>query len=214
MGPDYWIRAPFSALSHLFGAVLGAAGLVILTEIAQSPRELVTAVVYGLSLIAVFLASALTHTFGCATPAGKRCEQFDRAAIFLLIAGTYTPLCMLVLPGTVGVTVLLIEWLLALVGVWTVFTGRRVSKRRQVAVYLAMGWLFLPTLGIIASRVSGELLLWLLAGVILYSVGAAVYLRDKPRRFLSYFSAHDLWHLFVLGGSACHFVMVAGMVGR
>ena len=213
MRPSFPLQEPFSAVSHLLGAALGLAGLILLTGMAQTTRELMTASVYGVSIVALFLASGLTHAFGPATAAGRRWERFDRAAIFLFIAGTYTPICLLVLPSAVGATMLALEWLMAFTGIWMVFTGHPVSKRRQVAVYLAMGWLFLPTVGVIAANLSDALLGWLLAGAVLYSVGAAIYLGNRPHLSRRYFTAHDLWHLLVLGGSACHFVMVTGIVG-
>ncbi len=204
-----YLKEPFCALSHLFGVLLSVVGLVVLLQAAgDSSRAVTASIIYGTTLILLFLASALTHGPHFAPETAARFERCDYAAIFLLIAGTYTPFCLLVVRGPLGWTMLGIEWLLAIVGVWSVFYGSERSKSKHVAIYLAMGWLFVLALGPITTALTNPLLSWLIGGGIFYSVGAIIFLRDWPHLLGGRFSAHDLWHVFVLGGSSCHFVLV------
>lgn len=209
-----YIREPLPALSHLFGAVLSVLALIVFLEKSgANERAAFATAVFGVSLILLYLASALTHGVHCSPRLAACFERCDRAAIFLLIAGTYTPLCLLVIKGVGGWALLGIEWLLAFTGIYAVFAKSSVvgSARAgsvQVYTYLAMGWLFIFALDAIVSAVSNSLLAWLLGGALFYSVGTIFFLTNRPTLWRGYFEAHDLWHFFVLGGSACHYIFI------
>lgn len=188
-------------------------GLVTLLQSAgNSERAFVVSAVYGVTLILLFLASSLVHGVHCSPKTASRLEQFDRAAIFLLIAGTYTPVCLLMIKGTLGWGMLAAEWILAVIGVWSVLGGPQRTNTAQVIIYLCMGWLFMVALGPMAENIPASLFPWLIGGALFYSVGSVIFLLNWPPLWKGVLSGHDIWHLLVLGGSACHFVLIEHFV--
>ncbi len=208
-----YIREPFSSLSHLVGAILSVAALIILLqESGASHRAIIASAVYGISLIILFLASALVHGLHCSPKLESRLEQCDHAAIYFLIAGTYTPVCLLMIRGPLGWSLLIIEWIIAAIGVYMIFFKPGVSKFRRVATYIAMGWLFLFAINPIIIAVPNSLLMWLIAGGLFYSVGSIFFITNRPTLLKEHFEGHELWHVFVLGGSVCHFIFISNYI--
>jgi hemolysin III len=193
--------------SHAFGAVLALPGTVVLVAAALrrgDALDLVGAAVFGAALAILFSASAIYH--GLREPRAKRLMQTaDHDAIYVLIAGTYTPFCLTALRGGSGYLVLGVIWALAGIGITirTVFPGR--FRIPALACYLVMGWLvaffFVELRAVSDPRVTALLV----AGGVAYSVGALVYVFESIPWF------HTLWHLFVLAGAACHFFSVLTM---
>jgi hemolysin III len=207
------VREPFCGLSHGLGAVLSLIGLPVLLYLAAGrPRHVVGIALYGLGLITLYTASALYHSLHVAPRAAGLLQRLDHAAIFLLIAGTYAPVCLVTLRGTLGWSLLAAEYTLALVGVIVVLCRLRLPDALRVVLYLFMGWLALAALGPLSAALPRAGLVWLLAGGVLYSVGTVIFATDRPHLWPGRFSAHDLWHVFVLGGSLCHFVLMARFV--
>ena len=210
-----YIREPFPALSHLIGAGVSVVAVFFLLQRASgSVKTEISVAIYGMSLIVLYVASALNHGFHCSPPAAERLEQCDYAAIFLLIAGTYTPVCLLVVQGRLGWFLFGFEWLLALIGIFLVFARPSTSAPLRVVIYLAMGWLFLFVLAPIVTAVTTPLLMWLLSGALFYSIGSVFFVTKKPVLWRGYFEAHDLWHVFVLAGSGCHFIFIREYILR
>jgi hemolysin III len=204
-----YIREPFPALSHLFGAGISVLALISLIQNSgDNARAIFSSFVYGMSLILLYTASALTHGIHCSSKMMARFERWDHAGIFFLIAGTYTPVCLLIIPGSLGWMLLFCEWVLAFAGVYTVFFRPNISRTIRVIIYLAMGWLLLFALNPIIEAVSNTLLSWLIAGGLFYSIGSIFFLTNKPNLWPGKFTAHDLWHLFVLFGSISHFIFI------
>lgn len=199
---------PTSGFTHLFSALAAAAALVWLVSAAQhEPAKLAALAVYGASLVALYAASSALHLVSGGERVRRLLLRFDHAAIYLLIAGTYTPFCYHFLSGGWRWGMLAAVWSLALVGVvyklWF-----RWNSTASLIFYLLMGWV-----GVIAAPVALHLLplgalALLLAGGAVYTLGAVVFALDKPNLH-RYFNAHDLWHVFVMGGSALHFIAVA-----
>ena len=207
-GLQRWIKEPFCGLSHLLGAVLGAVGLVVLlTHASGDFVQRVGLVVYGASLITLFLASAVAHSVHCSTEVETRLNRLDYAAIFFLIAGTYTPICLGVLRGPWGTTMLVIEWTLAVFGATLVLMGRG-GRVGPMLLYIPMGWLVLIATGPMLRLMPTDALVWLLVGGAIYSLGAIVFATHRPRLWPGVFSAHDLWHTMVLVASACQFIAI------
>ena len=206
-----------NAVTHGVGAALGAAALVFLV-LAARPAGAVAigaAAVFGAMLLLVYLSSALHH--GLRHPPAKRLFLLlDRCAIYLLIAGTYTPLSLLALPLPLGPRLLAAIWLLAAFGVAIELVGHRRAGRRRglawfdwlpVVLYLVMGWLGLIVAGgTIATALRPAALDWLIAGGVIYTIGVAFYLWRR----LPY--GHAVWHVFAVAGSACHVWMILGHV--
>jgi hemolysin III len=204
-----WIREPFCGLSHLTGAVLSIPALVTLLILAAGRVwHVVGFSIYGASLFLVYLASTLYHTLSAAPHQMRRLQKFDRSAIYLLIAGTYAPICLTQLRGAWGWSLLTAEYVMAAVGVTAVLFGKNTPNWLRVTLYVGMGWLALIALAPLRQVFSPVALAWLLAGGVIYSIGTIVYATDRPHLWPGRFSAHDLWHVFVLGGSACHFVVM------
>jgi len=209
------MREPFSGLSHLFGAVLAAAGLVALLSMAVSAGSAERGValgIYGASLVGLYTASALYHLLPVSAAATARLRKLDHAMIFVLIAGTYTPVCLLALDGAWRWGLLVTVWSLALGGV--LLKLRRIGARPwlTVSLYLGLGWLSLAAIPALVVALPPGALAWLAAGGLVYSAGAAVYAAKRPDILPGTFGHHGLWHLFVIGGSACHFWALARYV--
>lgn len=209
-----WVKDPFPGLSHWVGVGLSIGGLVALLVLARGRAWYVTGcTIYGVSLILLYLASAVAHTVRGSAALEDRLTRLDCMAIFVLIAGTYTPLCLVTLRGPWGWGMLLAEWLMAAAGIATVALGKGDAKLPRTILYLGMAWGVALVAAVPIWRVlSGAALAWLVAGGLIYSLGAVVFVLDRPHLWPRRFVAHDLWHVMVMAGSACHYVVVARWV--
>ena len=205
-------REPANALTHLAGVVLAAIGTVAMVIVAlDDPWRLTSALVFGFSLVLLYTASTLLHGVHASANALLRLRVFDHAAIFVLIAGTYTPITLVSLrvvsPGW-GWALFGTVWGLAVLGVLFKLFWIGAPRWLSVALYLALGWLSVVAVAPLLQALPVGALLWLLAGGLFYTVGALVYATKRPDPWPRSFGFHALWHLFVLAGSASHFVMV------
>jgi hemolysin III len=207
------LREPFSGLSHLCGAVLGIAALVLLVHLARGkPWHLSGFAIYGATLIVLYTASALYHLLPLSERGVERLRIVDRVGIYLLIAGTYTPLCLVPLRGAWGWSLFGVVWSMALFGSVCEIAWRTAPRWLALVLYVVMGWLVIIAIGPLTQTLSGTGLQWLVAGGLVYSVGTVTYATGRPRLWPGVFGAHDLWHVFVLSGSACHLVMMVRFV--
>ena len=191
-----------SAVTHAIGVLLSIAALVGMLLTADKPIETISAAVFGVSLILLYLFSTLYHSYTSVRMKGIF-QALDHAAIYLLIAGSYTPVMLVSLKGTWGWTLLCVVWSLALAGIVikTVFPGRK-DHWISTALYIVMGWLILFALGPLIRALPSAGVAWLVAGGVSYTFGVIFFAWRKLRYH------HAIWHLFVLGGSACHVVAV------
>lgn len=193
-----------NAISHGLGALAALAGgsvLITLSAAFGNGWQLAGAIVFSASLFLLYLASTLYHMTRNLEWRG-RLKVFDHCAIFILIAGTYTPFTLVGLREDGGWWLFAAIWTLAVAGVIfkLFFTGR--FKGLSTAIYLGMGWMLLTALGPFLRQVPTETIIWLLAGGLSYTAGTYFYMHKRIP------FAHAIWHGFVLGGSACHFVAV------
>lgn len=203
------IREPFSALSHLAGAILSAIGLVVLLVLSHGrPRYTIGFSVYGASLILLYTASTLYHYLHASPKQIDYLKRFDYIAIFLLIAGTYAPLCLVSIQGAWGWGLLGTVYGIAAIGVAIILFWKNAPHWIRVALYIIMGWICVVAWPHIRSALPTAPLIWLIAGGVIYTLGTVVYATERPRLWPGKFGPHDLWHLFVLGGSACHFIVM------
>ena len=203
------IKDPFPGLSHWVGVGLSVAGLVLLLVRADGRVwHVVGFAVYGASLILLYLASALAHSVRCSPRGEALLDAFDYAAIFLLIAGTYTPLCLVNLRGPWGWGLLAAAWGIAAFGIASLVLWQHGKSRLRVVLYVVMGWLAAVAAPAIIRTVPSAGLWWLVAGGVVYTLGALVFVTDRPHLWPNRFAAHDLWHCMVLAGSACHFIVM------
>lgn len=203
--PITGLREPFSCLSHAVGAVLAVLGTGVLLALSQGhPHAQIAFLVYGISLILLYLASALYHGLHHQSP---WLQRFDHMAIYLVIAGSYVPIAVLALPPLLGRIFLIAQGSLALVGVAANLFFGGGPKWLRLVLYLVMGWMAIGALGPLQQNLSPAALGWLFAGGLFYTVGTVVYATRRPHLWPGTFGSHDLWHLFVLAGSASHYLM-------
>ncbi|MBE2215040.1 MAG: hemolysin III family protein [Opitutaceae bacterium] len=192
-----------NAVTHGLGVGLGVVALVILVVLSAGtgdPWRVVAFSIYGATLIALYLASTLYHSIP--VPAAKRVlQRLDHAAIYLLIAGSYTPLLLVTLRSAMGWTFFGIVWGVALIGCALEFVAGRRWRRLSLALYLALGWVAVLIFKQIWVSLSAGGIAWLVAGGATYTAGVIFYVWKR----LPY--SHAIWHLFVLGGSVCHFLL-------
>jgi hemolysin III len=198
---DEWV----SGISHGLGAALSIAGLVLLIFLAaptDSVRLIASVIVYGAALVLLYAASAIYHLLSDGRTK-RYFEHLDHTAIFLLIAGTYTPFTLVTMQGPIGYALSISVWLFAVGGIAFKFISKHRFARSTALLYLAMGWLIVFGMGkLIETLPSGGLAL-LLGGGVLYTAGVAFYLWERlPFN-------HTIWHGFVLAGSALHYGAVA-----
>ena len=197
-----------NALTHGVGAAAALAGgavLITLAAIHGDGWQLAGAIVFGITLLLLYTASTLYHAIQHPIAKG-RLKVFDHCAIYLLIAGTYTPFTLVGLRGPWGWGMFTAIWTLALAGVVfkLFYTGR--FPRLSTAIYVAMGWMVMVAIKPMLASIDAWTLAWLLAGGVFYTLGTYFYHRES----IPY--SHAIWHLFVIGGSVCHFVAVAAQV--
>lgn len=191
----------FNSYSHLLGVVAAVAGLVVLLLDAVASGDgwkVVSSAVYGATLILLYGASTLYHSVRGAAKAWL--QRFDHHAIYLLIAGSYTPFTLVSLRGSLGWTLFGLIWALALVGMIIDSLPNRGRRLIPLAIYAVMGWLCLIAVKPLYSALTPAGFYWLLAGGLCYSGGILFFVLDERFRHF-----HGIWHLFVLAGSACHY---------
>lgn len=196
----------FNAVSHIVGGAFGLVGWIVLCVLAYpSAVDMAATSVFCLSVIVLYTMSALYHFL----PKGRAKSVFrifDHCTIYLLIAGTYTPYCMIALGGTtLGLVTLVIEWVCALAGITmnAIAMNNKVVKGISMALYVCMGWLAVLGFGVLAPVISAASLWLLLAGGIAYTGGIAFYAFGKKVRYF-----HSVWHLFDLLGTILHFASI------
>lgn len=193
-----------NSVSHGIGAALSIAGLTLLVALSLTLDDgwrLASSIVYGSSLILLFVASTLYH--GVSSPKAKGWLQvLDHCAIYLLIAGTYTPFLLINLRGAWGWSLFAVIWSLALFGIFFKVFFRDRFPRASLFTYILMGWLVIVAIFEMIAKVPTGALVLLFAGGIVYTLGTVFYAIEK----IPY--NHAIWHLFVLGGSICHFLAI------
>jgi hemolysin III len=202
----------FNSASHIIGALLAIAGLVILitfSAIQGSPIKVVSFSIYGSTLIASFLFSSLLHSFLIFKRYKKTLAILDHAAIYLLIAGTYTPFCLVGLGGALGWTTFGIIWGLAIISIAlkTIFFDR-LSNIFSIISYLLMGWLCLMMIYPLYIRFGLTAILLMGAAGFCFTFGFIIFLKKKPNPFPPIFGSHEIWHVFVLLGNIIFFFVM------
>jgi hemolysin III len=202
------IREPFNGISHLLGLVLAGAGTILLLRMANRPEQLTAFTIYGATLILLYGASTLYHALPLPERPLRALRTLDHIAIYFLIAGTYTPIALLTLEGRLGTALLVTVWLIAAAGIPFKLFFLDAPVWISTGIYLGMGYLALVALVPLARAVPLSGIVWLIAGGVAYSVGAVIYSSRRPNPFPGRLGYHEIWHLLVLVGSACHFAFM------
>jgi hemolysin III len=208
-----WLNArfkePISGLTHLATAAAALAGLVALVWLSPPfAAARMALLVYGASLVLMFAASSAYHLIKTTPSRELMLRKLDHTAIYLLIAGTYTPVCELVLEGAWRWGLLLAIWLLAALGISAKLVYIRAPRWLTVGLYLGMGWLGVIGFGPLIEALPSAAIGWLVAGGLLYTFGAMIYATRRLDLFPGVFGFHEIWHLFVTAASAAHYVFV------
>lgn len=201
------LKEPFNSISHMVGAALGIAGLVVLVIMADGALEVVSATLYGFGLIAVFGASSTYHALPVGPKAEMWLERIDHVAIYLLIAGTYTPVCLIMIGGAWGWSLFGVVWGISTVGIVLALAVPLGPTWLHIAGYIGLGWVAVVGAPVLLKVLTGWMFFWLLGGGIIYTVGALFYVWDKPN-LIGKLGAHEIWHLFVLAAAGAHFVFI------
>ncbi|HZZ84734.1 MAG TPA: hemolysin III family protein [Anaeromyxobacteraceae bacterium] len=205
------VKPLLRGVSHEVAAFVAVAAWLVLLAFARGPRASVAATVYGASLFVMFGTSALYHRPTWAPGPRLWLRRLDHSAIFVLIAGTYTPFCLL-LGGRRGLVLLAIAWGGALLGILRAMFWPRAPRALAVALYLALGWVIVPVLPQLYGIVGGGGVALLAAGGLLYTVGALIYATRRPDPFPRIFGYHEVFHALVIAAAACHYAVVVGAV--
>lgn len=193
-----------NAWTHLVGAALAVAGtavLVVLAAAGGDPWKIVSVSIYGATLIVLYSASTLYHSLR--GKAKEVLQKLDHHGIYLLIAGSYTPFCLVSLRGPWGWTLFGVIWSLAAFGVLQEMRPNGGARRLSMVIYIVMGWAALAALVPLRAALGSAGFAWLAAGGLIYTVGIVFYVLDERLRH-----AHGIWHLFVIAGSAVHYFTV------
>ncbi|MBO5056366.1 MAG: hemolysin III family protein [Lachnospiraceae bacterium] len=207
------IREPGSAITHFIAmmmAVFAAAPLLIKAALSTTSHTLLAMSIFMLSMILLYGASATYHSLNIKGKALRIFRKLDHMMIFVLIAGSYTPVCLIVLGGKSGYTLLAVVWGIALLGMTLKACWVTCPKWFSSIIYIAMGWVCLGVFSTLWNVLPHAAFLWLLAGGIIYTVGGVIYALKLPvfNNKHKFFGSHELFHLFVMGGSICHFIFM------
>ena len=205
------IREPGSAITHLIGLLLAAFAAIPLLIKASlfSTRTAVTAMaIFMTSMILLYAASTLYHSVNLTGPKLKIFKKLDHMMIFVLIAGSYTPVCLLVLTPDAGFPLLIAVWGIAAAGMLFKLCWVTCPKYVSSIIYVAMGWACLSVFGQLIHTLSHAAFAWLLAGGLFYTIGGVIYALRLPLFNARHrnFGSHEIFHLFVMAGSICHFI--------
>lgn len=214
------IKDPVSGFTHLAWAVLSVVGLIFLVLTAvfngEGAWDIVSFSIFGVSLILLYTFSSLYHLCNVSEKASAILRKFDHIMIYVLIAGSYTPVALGPLRGGWGWSIFGVVWGIAIIGVFLTIFCFKAPRWITTSLYIAMGWVVIVAIYpmILAFQKANALgsLLWLLAGGVFYTVGGIIYGLKKPNFKNRYFGFHELFHIFVMLGSLCHFWFVFAYV--
>jgi hemolysin III len=206
------LREPVNSLTHWIGAILALAGLIALLIVGWStPAKIISLVVYGLSLIGMFSASATYHMVRAKDKVLVILRKIDHSAIFLLIAGTYTPFCINAFDGFWKWGMLSIIWSLAAIGIIVKVFYINAPRWLNAGIYVVMGWMCVGASGQMLATLPAWVFIWLITGGVIYTLGAVVYITKIFNFKPNVFGFHEVWHIFVILAAAAHFVAVMGV---
>lgn len=217
MKSQHHIKEPGSAITHFIGMLMAIfAAVPLLIKAAHEPSRIyvISLAVYSASMILLYAASTTYHAFDISAKINTILKKWDHMMISVLIAGSYTPICLLVLKGKTGLILLAIVWSFAIIGIlikaFWVYCPKWVSS----ILYIGMGWTCVLAFTQILNSMSRTSFIWLLIGGIIYTVGGIIYALKLPIFNSKHknFGSHEIFHLFVMGGSMCHFVVMYALL--
>lgn len=207
------MREPVNGLTHLAGAVFGFFAMIAMLTIAWGDAtKIVSVLIYSLGLMAMFLASGIYHTAKVQPAVLQTLRKIDHSAIFLLIAGTYTPFCLLAFTGFWHWGLLILIWAIAVLGIVVKVFYIKSPRWLHTAIYVAMGWICVMAAPQMPSVLPIAAMVWLFVGGVIYTLGAVVYATKILDFVPGKFGFHEVWHIFVLLGALAHFIAVLALL--
>ena len=207
-----YLREPMSGLTHLLGALMSVIGVVFFLlknpTLTTKISYLISFLVFGVSLILLYLASAAYHLIPARDSVIQKLRKLDHSAIFLFIASSYTPICIRVLKAHQGSSILIAVWICALLGIALKLFTKQNSRWLRVGLYVGLSSIGLIVLPDLWRAFPASGLFWLFGGALLYLIGSLIYAMKWPNPLPNFFGFHEIWHLFVLGGTFCHFWLI------
>lgn len=207
------LKDPGSAITHFIGmmmAMFAATPLILRAMRAPDTVHVISLSIFIVSMILLYAASTTYHTFDLSERTNKILKKLDHCMIFVLIAGSYTPICLIVLHGRTGFMLLALVWSIAILGIIFKLCWVTCPKWVSSVLYIAMGWVCVLAFTQILNSLPAAAFNWLLAGGIIYTVGGIIYALKLPifNAHHKYFGSHEIFHLFVMADSICHFIMM------
>ena len=200
---------PWSAITHGAGAIFGFLGTIaLLIQVWGNNLAVFSLFIYGLSMVTLYTASCLYHCVNTKVSGRLALRKFDHCSIYLLIAGTYTPICLLALHGTIGNILVTVIWVFAAAGIVLTLMKLDIPRWLTTAIYIVMGWVAIFAISPLSKVLSSTGMTLLITGGILYTIGGILYGIKWPGRNNPKFGCHEIFHIFILLGSVCHFCMM------
>ncbi len=213
------LKDPGSAITHFIAMLMAtfAATPLLIKALSKGKDSAVCCLIFIVSMILLYGASTIYHSFDKGERINKILKKFDHAMIFVLIAGSYTPICLLVIGGKVGIGLLSLVWGVGIVGIIFKLCWVTCPKWLSSVMYIAMGWLCVLAFSPIMNNMTHNALMWLIVGGVIYTVGGILYAIKTPRvnafnERHKLFGTHEIFHLFVMAGSICHFVLIYNFI--
>jgi hemolysin III len=205
------IKQPFNAISHMVGGGLSIAATPVLFALADGVLGIVTVALYAFGLISLYTMSTLFHAIPATPRAELWLERLDHVGIYLLIAGTYSPVALLLVGDTLGWVLFVLGWAMAAAGIVLSLTVPLGPKWVHILGYIALGWAAVIAAPVLLQRLDWTGLGLLIGGGVLFTGGSVLYVRDRPR-LVGPFGDHEVWHLLVLAASGMHYAFIVGYV--
>jgi hemolysin III len=202
------IKDPVSCLTHMAAGLFAIAGLILMLFNAGTPEQLISFAIFGGSMVLMYTASTVYHMFSVSDSATRLLRKFDHIMIYYFIAGTFTPFILLLAEGDTRWLLFSLIWGIALLGTFFKLFWLNAPAWLSIGLYLGMGWLGLLVLPYAFSALPASAGSWIIAGGLCYTLGAVIYGLRRPNPVPDWFGFHEIWHLFVMGGSFCHFWVV------
>lgn len=202
-------REPVNAVTHLVAAALSMIGMLFLIFFGWgSTQKIWMFIIYGLSLVLMFIASGVYHMVNAKESILLKLRKFDHSAIYLLIAGTYTPICLYFFKGFWQTGLIIIVWSFAIIGITIKLFIIKAPRWVTAGVYLIMGWLAIMGVQEIIQRMPPASITWLVLGGLFYTIGAIIYITKRMDFYPGIFGFHEVWHIFVMLGAFCHYIVI------
>ncbi|HZW48889.1 MAG TPA: hemolysin III family protein [Bacillota bacterium] len=202
----------YSALTHGFGALLALLGSFLLLQkalrLSVPLQSLLALMIYGISAVCLYTASTLYHSLHTEISGRMVLRKLDHSMIYCLIAGSYTPICLISLANNGGKLLFTIVWIIALGGTFFSIFWIKMPRWLTSSVYIAMGWLAIFVIGPLIKVLPAEAIVWLMSGGLFYTFGGVLYALKWPGRAYPRFGFHEVFHIFIILGSICHFILI------